>query len=162
MRRNGVEVELKFSKEALEKLKRTVMYKPITLQFGTTTVGKVVRSWIEDNGVFVEFEGETFNKKYLVPSIKAASTVGGVMKTVICTELGLTDNPADKTLLTLDINKLFFIRDGFLYFWDETQNEVGPYGSFYDVNRAMLEYIKLLLVVIYGNFRRIGKSWIRV
>ena len=144
MRRNGTEVTLRFCKESLEKLKRTVLHKPITIEFGVTPVGKVVRSWMENNDVFVEFTGETFNRKYLVPSIKAASTINGVMKTVICTELGLTNNPADKSLLTLDINSIYILKNDFLYFLDETQNEVGPYGSFYDVNSAMLEYNKLL------------------
>lgn len=144
MKRNGTAVEFKFSTNSLDKLRKTVIGKPITIEFGPTKVGEVVRSWIEDGSLFVEFTGETFGMKYLVPGIKAASTVNSVIGTAICNNLSLTNNPADTTLLTLDINSLYFIRDGFLYFWDETQREVGPYGSFYDVNKSLLEYSNLL------------------
>lgn len=137
---------IKFSKKTLEQLKRSVINKPIKLISGGYTVGRVFNAWVEnDNTVFIMFEGETFNKNYIVPALSVSSSQDGILKTVRCLELILTNNPSDKKLLTLNTTNLNFVyENGGICFIDETHNISKPYETFTEANKEFLKYIKLL------------------
>ncbi len=94
-------VEREFTPETLEQLAKSAANKPVTLGFNGIHMGEVKRAWVEDNAVFVEFEGDSFNRKHLVPGFKTTTTIGNKFKTVRCVDFALTDKPSDKSLKTI-------------------------------------------------------------
>lgn len=97
----------RFTPKTLVQLAKTATGKPVTLGFNGIEMGTVVNAWVEDNAVFVEFEGDLFDRKYLVPGFKVTSSKGEEFQTVRCMDFALTDRPSDKTLKTLqELNEL--------------------------------------------------------
>lgn len=94
-------VEREFTPETLEQLAKSAANRPVTLGFNGIQMGIVERAWVEDNSVFVEFEGSSFDRKHLVPGFKTTTTIGNKFKTVRCVDFALTDKPSDKSLKTI-------------------------------------------------------------
>ena len=95
-------LERYFTPETLNQLSETAIGKPITLGFNGITLGKVTKSWVDDSGCWIEFEGETLNRKHIVPGFKTTTTKNNQFILVRCLDFALVDNPVDKTLLTIE------------------------------------------------------------
>lgn len=99
-------VERCFSKEALEMICRTAIGKPIVLNFGNTPIALVSNAFIVNDSAVIEFDDkdlEFFRQfKYIVPGARVASSEGGVYNTVRIKDFSLTNNPTDKTLMTIE------------------------------------------------------------
>ena len=134
-----------FSSDGLQKLAKTSIGRPITIGFNSTSVGKIIDAWLEGGSLFVEFESELFDMNYLVPSIRVASSKAGIFKKVVCDGFGLTNNPVDKSLLSIkDTNEFIIKEERQFFFLNDDKNKNGPYNSYTDANKAMLEYSNLL------------------
>lgn len=99
-----------FDDKSIYQLVASAVGKPITIQFGPTKVGYVVRSWqnLNDGSAWVEFESDIDKDLFthLVPGFKIASSKGEIFNTVRCVDFALTNKPVDPNLMSIyDANK---------------------------------------------------------